>query len=90
MKAILEEFGPVSHRRHWEPIIRRRLVFRHTPWVIGNFLQGWQMDVYQAHPFGTDPNAFLEGMQPHIHKKLTEEILGLRGVKFWLSFQIQL
>ena len=59
-----------------------KLVFRQTPWAIGSFLRGWQMDVPQGHPHGADPSAFLEGVRPQIRTKLKEELKQLRGIKF--------
>ena len=52
----------------------RGLVFEKTPWAIGNFLRGWQMDVPRGHRLGADPLVFLDGVRPQIHRKLTEEI----------------
>ena len=40
------------------------LAFRQTPFAIGSFLRGWQMDVPKGHPLGADPKAFLEGLRP--------------------------
>ena len=48
---------------------RDDLTFRWTPWVIGSYLMGWQMDVPQGHKLCADPKAFLEGMCPQIKKK---------------------
>ena len=64
--------------------------FRRTRWVIGSFLRGWQMDVPQGHPHGTDPRAFLEGLRPQIRAKLEEEIKDLNGIKFQLALKVQL
>ena len=68
----------------------RGLVFEKTPWAIGNFLRGWQMDVPRGHRLGADPLVFLDGVRPQIHQKLTEEILDLKGVKFQLALSIHL
>ena len=68
----------------------RGLVFEKTPWAIGNFLRGWQMDVPRGHRLGADPLVFLDGVRPQIHRKLTEEILDLKGVKFQLALNIHL
>ena len=38
-----------------------KLVFRQTPWVIGSFLRGWQIDVPQGHPPWCRPQGFLRG-----------------------------
>ena len=66
------------------------LIFRQTRWVIGNYLRGWQMDVPQGNTLEADPRAFLDGVRPQIHQKLTEEILDLNGVKFQLAMKVQL
>ena len=72
------------------PRRRRGLVFEKTPWAIGNFLRGWQMDVPRGHRLGADPLVFLDGVRPQIRQKLTEEILDLKGVKFQLALRIHL
>ena len=85
---------PVPRRQ--TPTPRRRsptlrdLVFRRTPWTIGNFLRGWQMNVPQGQPLRADPLTFLEGVRPQIRQKLTEEILAIKGVKFQLALKVQL
>ena len=66
------------------------LVFRRTPWAIGNFLRCWRMNVPRGHPLGADPPPFLEGVRPQIRQKLTEEILALNGIKFQLAVRVQL
>ena len=103
-KAIVREFDPnfpsktlrttadyqkevlelVSAEKVGEPI------FCQTPWVIGNYLWGWQMDVPQGNTLEADPRAFLDGVRPQIHQKLTEEILDLNGVKLQLAMKVQL
>ena len=55
------------------------LTFRQTPWALGNFLRGWQMDVPRGHPQGADPRAFLESIEPLIRRKLGEELRALGG-----------
>lgn len=66
-------------------------VFRRTPFVIGNFLRGWQMDVPEGHPQGADPMAFLEVAEPLIQKKLEEELKALKGgLKFQLALKVWL
>ena len=67
-----------------------KLVFRQTPWAIGSFLRGWQMDVPQGHPHGADPRAFLEEVRPQIRAKLKEELKQLRGTKFQLALKVLL
>ena len=64
------------------------LVFRQTPWAIGKFLRGWQMDVPQGHPQGADLRAFLEEVE--LQKKL-EELTALNGgLKFQLALKVHL
>ena len=58
------------------------LTFFQTPWVIGNFLRGWQMNIPVEHPLEADPRAFLEGVRPQIRSKLEEELQALRSLKF--------
>ena len=60
------------------------LVFRQTPWVIRNFLRGWQMDVPESQPSRADPRAFLEGVRPCIHLN-EEELEDLKEVNFQLA-----
>ena len=67
------------------------LVFRQTPWAIGKFLRGWQMDVPHGHPQGADPRAFLEEVELQIRKKLEEELKALNGgLKFQLALKVDL
>ena len=88
-KAIIKEFDPIAKLLD-HPSEQEGLVFRRTPWAIGNFLRGWRMDVPRGHPLGADPLSFLEGVRPQIRQKLTEEILALKGIKFQLSLVINL
>ena len=81
-KEILEMFKEASKNG--------KLVFRKTPWAIGKFLRGWQMNVPQGHPLGADPKAFLDDVRPQIRKKLSEEVVALKGVKFQLALKISL
>ena len=55
------------------------LIFRQTPWVIGIFLRGWEMNVPLGwyHTLEADPRAFLDGVHPQIQQKLTEEVQDL-------------
>ncbi|NPA76341.1 MAG: hypothetical protein GXN93_01125 [Candidatus Diapherotrites archaeon] len=74
----------------------RPLEFHRTPWVIVNFLRGWQMDVLAtsrrdvSDMVAADPQAFLEGVRHKIRKKLEEEIRDLGGVKFQLALKVAL
>ena len=81
-KEILEMFNEASKNG--------KLVFRKTPWAIGKFLRGWQMNVPQGHPLGADPRAFLDDARPQIRKQLTEEVVALKGVKFQLALKVSL
>ena len=98
MDAYIEEIlsqmpdeRPILRPRRRRPIpAPRQLVFCRTRWVIGSFLQGWQMDVPQGHPHGADPRAFLEGVRPQIRAKLEKEIKALNGIKFQLALKVQL
>lgn len=83
-KEILDLFDVESNKKTDE------LVFHQTPWVIGNYLRGWQMDVPEGHRHGADPRAFLEGVHPQIQDKLKEELRALKGIKFQLAIKIQL
>ena len=69
---------------------RHELVFYRTPWVIGSFLRGWQIDIPEGHPSGVDVRAFMQEVEPQIHYKLEEEILALNGVKFQLALKVQI
>ena len=91
-KAIAEEFDavvkhqkPVRSTQDYQTDIVNllddvsktgELVFRQTPWAIGNFLCGWQMDVPEGHG---GPRAFLEEIKPQIQGKLEEELKDLWG-----------
>ena len=67
------------------------LTFRQTPWALGNFLRGWQLDVPRGHPQGADPRAFLEEVEPQIRRKLEEELRTLGGgLKFQLALKVDL
>ena len=57
-QEILNLFDVKSNKKTDE------LAFRQTPWTIGSFLRGWQMEVPKGHPLGADPKAFLEGLRP--------------------------
>ncbi|MES9973939.1 MAG: hypothetical protein ABW094_06720, partial [Candidatus Thiodiazotropha sp.] len=69
---------------------KKRQVLYRTPWAIGNYLRGWQMDVSAGHPLAADPREFLEGVRQRIREKLIEEILALDGVKFQLALKVSL
>ena len=48
------------------------------------------MDIAEGHPSGVDVRAFMQEMRPQIHKKLSEDILALNGIKFQLALKVQL
>ncbi|KAK3778630.1 hypothetical protein RRG08_033410 [Elysia crispata] len=100
-KAIQKEFDPIpSHKvlrsvkDYQDELLglfeeNNELTFRQTPWALGNFLRGWQMDVPEGQ--GADPRAFLEEVEPQIQKKLEEELKALNGgLKFQLALKVDL
>ena len=100
-KAIEEEFDPIPRNKvlrsvkdYQDEILglfveNNELTFRQTPWALGNFLRGWQMDVPKGQ--GADPRAFLEEVEPQIQKKLEEELKALKGgLKFQLALKVDL
>ena len=93
-KGILEEFDPLPHQKAVQTVQeqkkRHELVFYRTPWVIGSFLQGWQMDICEGHPSGFDVRAFMQEVESRIHDKLEEEILALNSIKFQHAVKVQL
>ena len=106
-KAIEEAFDPIPRPRHkvlrsvkdyqdellglFEENKTDELTFRQTPWALGNFLRGWQMDVPRGHPQGADPRAFLIEVEHLIRKKLGEELKALNGgLKFQLALKADL
>ena len=48
------------------------------------------MNAPQGHLFSADPRAFLDDVRPQIYKKLTEEVVALRGVTFQLALKVAL
>ncbi|GFR66063.1 hypothetical protein ElyMa_005547700 [Elysia marginata] len=91
---ILEVFEEERRRSN------NTLTFWQTPWTIGNFLRGWQMDVPRGEihmgfievlePFQTDTQVFLEVAKPQICKKLKEELKDLGSLKFQLALKVLL
>ena len=80
-QKILDLFDVASNKKN--------LAFRQTPWAIGCFLRGWQMDAPER--YGADPRASLKKMRPpRIRKKLEEEIRALSGIKFQFALKVQL
>ena len=100
LQAVEREFDPLERNRYnrapqeylqdLDGLVIEGLTFRQTPWVIGKFLRGWQMDVPQGHLLGADPKAFLEGVRPKIQEKLEEEVRALNGVKLQLALKVSL
>ena len=100
-KVIQEEFDSIqklpSSAKDYQNELRglfkepKELTFRRTRWTFANFLRGWQMDVPQGHPQGTDPRTFLEIVEPKIREKLDKELRVLRGgLKFQLALKVEL
>ena len=100
-KAIVREFDPNTSSRTFRTLAdyqkevlelfenisaKKDLTFHQTPWVLANYLRGWQMDVPQS----SDPRAFLERVRPQIQEKLQAEVETLKGVKFQLALKVQL
>ena len=54
------------------------------------YLRAWKMQVPKGHPSERDLMAFLKSAQPHIERKLIEELLALRGVKFQFAVEVEL
>ena len=79
-----------GNREVFEQKKRLELVFRRTPWVIGSFLGAGRWMYLPSTLWGADPREFLEGVRPQIHKKLTEEILAISGIKLQLAHKVQL
>ena len=96
--AIEEEFDPIPRHKvlrtvkdYQDEILglfveNNELTFRQTPWALGNFLRGWQMDVPKGQ--GADPRAFLEEVEPQIQIKRSSK--PSKGVlnSSWLSRSI--
>ena len=82
-REILEVFEEKQEKRHGQ-------IFYRTPWTIGKFLRGLQVDVPAEHRLAADPREFFAGVRQRIHEKLTEEILALDGVKFQLALKVSL
>ena len=61
-------------------------IFHQTPYVIGNWLRGWEMNP----PDQIDPKIFLDNVRESIHKKLVEELVELQSVKYQLALKINL
>ena len=104
-KAIEKEFDPIPHHKVLRSVKDYQdeiqglfaenktdeLTFRQTPWALGNFLKGWQLDVPRGHPQGADPRAFLESTETQIRRKLEEELRALGGgLKFQLALKVDL
>ena len=53
-------------------------------------LRAWRMRGAQGHPSDRDLLSFLKSAQTHIQRKLTEEVLDLRGLRFQLAVEVEL
>ena len=102
-KVIEKEFDPIPRHKvlrsvkdYQDELLglfeeNNELTFRQTPWALGNFLRGWQLDVPLGHPQGADPRAFLESTESQIRRKLEEELRTLGGgLKFQLALKVDL
>ena len=102
-KAIEKEFDPIPRHKvlrsvkdYQDELLglfeeNNELTFRQTPWALGNFLRGWQLDVPRGHPQGADPRAFLDSTEYQILRKLEEELRTLGGgLKFQLALKVDL
>ena len=63
------------------------LEFEKTPWVIGNCLRGWQIDVPDNHVFAADVNAFFEFIKPKLVEKLKNELSELKNLKYQIALK---
>ena len=64
------------------------LYFEQTPWTIGNFLRGFQMDMPEGHELENDSLVFLEEVKPQIIDKLKIQLKELGGIKFNLGLKV--
>ena len=72
---------PASRRKRPIPAPRQRqqakkpvdeFRFKQTPFVIGSFLRGWEMNFPEGYNLNADSKAFFEGVPSNIHQKLVE------------------
>ena len=67
--------------------LARGLIFRQIPLTIGNYLEGYEINVSQDYK---DPFPFLQEARPEIHRILEIEIRELGGIKFQLGLRISM
>ena len=64
------------------------LEFKQTPYTIGSFLKGYEMNVPMNHELERDPKTFLEGVESKLRSVLTKELKSLGGIKFQLGLRV--
>ena len=99
-KAIVRKFDPnhpskalrttTDCQKGVENVAKDELIFRQTPWVIGNCLRAWELYMFEGHPLSVDPRVFLVGVRTKTQEKFEEEIRALGSLKFQLVFKVQL
>jgi hypothetical protein len=89
---ILNEPIPKALPKPLTPLKRglttKTLKLKQTPFTIGNFLKGYEMNVPLNHATESDPRTFLQEIKPEIQNILTNEIRELGGVKFQLGLKV--
>ena len=68
-------------------IVKKDLIFCRTPWLIGKWLRGWEMN--PPNHF-IDPSVFLGMVQEHIYENLVEELAELKSIKYQLALKVNL
>ena len=74
----------VNKKDNTNPIVKKDLIFRRIPWVIGKWLRGWEMNPPNHFK---DPKVFLYIVQEHIYKKLVEDLTELKSIKYQLALK---
>jgi hypothetical protein len=65
------------------------LQFRHTPYSVENYFRAWVLRLPEGHPHEADPYAFLGSLGVLMKRKITGDIVAMRGVKFQLALMIR-
>jgi hypothetical protein len=65
------------------------LQFEHASYSVGNYLRGWILRLPEGHPLEADPYTFLGSLGVLMKRKITGEIVAMRGVKFQLALKIR-
>ena len=66
------------------------LEFKQTPFTIGNYLKGYEMNVPLGYATEKDPEMFFEEVKSKIERVLIEELASLGGVKFQLGLRVMM